>query len=120
MEYQERCERAATGQGLDPVVAELRGLGVGVSIDQTGGMTMLARVDGTGAMAGGFLWIGVNEEESRFTDDDDEIILYDVGIYADDDPESGAMGESGLGMLCEAETLVGMGMAVLAWTDGLK
>lgn len=42
--YEQACTRAATSQGLDPVVSTLRDAGANVTVEQTGGMCMAATV----------------------------------------------------------------------------
>jgi hypothetical protein len=42
--YEEVCKSAATDQGLDPITAHLRKLGIPVVVEQTGGFCMVATV----------------------------------------------------------------------------
>src|SRR3974390_3193759 len=44
MDYEAACKRAATDQGLDPVLSLLTGAGVPNSLDQTGGFCMAVHI----------------------------------------------------------------------------
>lgn len=44
MSYADACRKATTDQGLDPIVDVLTALEIPITVDQTGGFTMVARV----------------------------------------------------------------------------
>ena len=44
-DYDQACREAATRQGLDPVTTALAAAGVAHTVEQTGGMTMVVRID---------------------------------------------------------------------------
>jgi ribosomal protein L21E len=64
-DYEAACKRATTNQGLDPVVAVLKGDGIKVVVDQTGGFTMVASV------YHGKTWFGITQG-----DDDGYLVCF--------------------------------------------
>ena len=91
-DYDGACERATTDQGLDPVVARMKADHMPIAVDQTGGFTMVARVqvhEGRGAP-----WIGITEEDSG---DGIDAPRYLVCMYANEDDYEGTI------ITCEAD-----------------
>jgi len=85
-DYARACERATTDQGLDPVVARFTAEGLPITVDQTGGFTMVARVqprEGRGEP-----WIGITEEDSG---DGIDAPTYLVCEYANEDDFEGTI-----------------------------
>lgn len=77
IDYDEACKRAATDQGLDPVVAYLSEQRLPVTIEQTGGFCMVAAVY---SESGNYAWISASETESD---------TYLLGIYDRDGEDVG-------------------------------
>jgi hypothetical protein len=57
MDYDERCRRAATAQGLDPITEALASAGVEFAVEQTGGFCMAITVRHDGGT-----WAVTNDE----------------------------------------------------------
>lgn len=82
-DYEERCYRAAEGQGLSTPLTRLAGAGYSVTVDQTGGFCMCLRVNATqvpaenrrGIPDTAYVW--VTNESPTHADDEYLVCLYD-------------------------------------------
>lgn len=80
--YETACAEAATDQGLDGIVQHLKGAGIEVEVEQTGGFCMVATVY---VRRPGLAYIGITNEGSE---DDPE---YLVVPYADEEDAEGGI-----------------------------
>jgi len=98
MSYEEACRRAATDQGLDPIVAELAAAGITHHVEQTGGFTMVAVVP---LFTTRGAWVGITSGDPGWfvvgydSDEDEGTVVAESGGLVDVQSAMADFGGSG-------------------------